>query len=38
MGGFRSHSEITVEVGGWIKVSLRVNYGSGWVGSGLTLS
>ena len=37
MGGSRSHSEITMEVGGWVEVSLGDNYGSGWVGSGLTL-
>ena len=37
MGGSRSHSEITMEVGGWVQVSLRDNYGSGCVDPGLTL-
>ena len=36
MGGSRYHSEITMEVGGRVQVSLRDNYGSGWVGPGLT--
>ena len=37
MDGSRSHSEITMEVDGWVEVSLGDNYGSGWVGRGLTL-
>ena len=37
MGGSRSHSEITMEVAGWVQVSLGDNYGSGWVDQGLTL-